>query len=100
MSRCVSAALAAKLAGCSRPTFGPRYVDSGRVDIEVSPGGRVLIVLGSLERALDRTITDAEMAAADRGLQPLRIRQAEYRNRVEGGGRRRSQGEPSRVAVK
>jgi hypothetical protein len=73
--------LASKLTGLSPRAFKDAYVSSGRV--EYSPDGliRPLISRRSLDRALGRTLTLAEVQAASSAIEPRRAYQREYRRR-------------------
>jgi hypothetical protein len=76
-----SIALAAALAGCPRAAFKKQYVEAGLVEVSRPAGGRVVVVLASLEKAIGRPISAEEYLAANHRLTPQRAYQTEYRRR-------------------
>jgi hypothetical protein len=86
-----SIALAAAIAGRPRAAFKRQYVEAGLVEVDHTTGGRVVVLLPSLERVLSRSITVAEFKAAEHRLAPTRAYQADWRRRhrksqIEGPG--------------
>ena len=83
LPRTAPVSVSAKLAGFSFRSFVKRFLDTGLIACERSPGGRPSVVLASLEQATGKTVTVADYLAANRALDARRQYQAEYRTRVE-----------------
>jgi hypothetical protein len=77
----VSIAFAAAVAGRPRTAFLRQYVETGLVETDRTAGGRLVVVLASLERSLGRPITAADYRSAERRLAPARAYQANWRRR-------------------
>jgi hypothetical protein len=67
MDRLIPAAVAAQLLGLGRASFSQSYINSGLVETAVAFNGakRVLVKLDSLQTAVGRTFSDAEIEAAE-----------------------------------
>jgi hypothetical protein len=81
---------AAAISGLAPFAFAARYVKPGLVETQQPYGSRTYIVTASLEAAIGRKITVAELAEAEDRLEGgQRRRQRDYRRRkVEGHGAR------------
>lgn len=73
--------LASKLAGLSARAFKQAFIQSGRLEYRSDGLTRNYISRRSLERALGRRLTLAEVQAAYRALDPQRAYQRNYRRR-------------------
>ena len=77
-----SLSLASKLAGLSPRAFKEAFINSNRVDYGPDGlAGRYYVSRKSLERALGRRLTLAEVQDAFRALGPRRQYQRQYRRR-------------------
>jgi len=79
--RLLTLGAAAHIAGLSHETFAKRYLKPRLVETEHAYGPRPYVLTASLEKALGRKISLAELVEADRQLQIGRDRQQRYRER-------------------